>query len=145
VLAELGGDNQVALVGRFPFREQLRERVGKLVVLEKEPDEGELPESAAQTVFADSRVIAITGMTFINNSLEKLLGYCPTSSSVMVLGPSTPLSPILFDYGVDLLSGSVVEDIDAVLRTLAQGANFRQLHKVGIRLITVRNTDFQFG
>lgn len=145
LLAEMGADNQVALVGRFPFTKRLRERVGKLVVLEKQPEEGELPESAARAVFADSQVIAITGMTFINKSLEKLLGYCPNSSCVIVLGPSTPLSPILFEYGADLLSGVIVEDIEAVLRTLAQGANFRQLHQVGIRLISVSSADFQFG
>ena len=44
---------------------------------------------------------------------------------VLALGPSTPLSPVMFDYGVHLLSGSVVEDIDTVLQAVSQGANFR--------------------
>jgi uncharacterized protein (DUF4213/DUF364 family) len=58
---------------------------------------------------------------------------------VLVLGPSTPLSPILFDHGAHLLSGSVVEDIESVLRAVAQGANFRQVHQQGVRLVTMKN------
>jgi uncharacterized protein (DUF4213/DUF364 family) len=56
----------------------------------------------------------------------------------LVLGPSTPLSPILFDYGVDILSGSVVENLDAVLQAVSQGANFRQVHQQGVRLVTMQ-------
>lgn len=143
VLAEIGGDKRVALVGRFPFTLELRDRVGEMIVLERDPQEGELPESAAPDVIANSEVIAITGMTFINNSLENLLKLCPASSFVMVLGPSTPLSPILFEYGVNILSGAIVEDIEAVLHILGQGGNFRQLHQAGIRLISLESSDFR--
>ena len=42
----------------------------------------------------------------------------------MVLAFSTPLSPLLFNYGVSLLSGSRVIDEDAAVATIQQGANF---------------------
>ena len=58
---------------------------------------------------------------------------------VLVLGPSTPLSPALFDYGVHLLSGAVVQDVEAVLRAVSQGANFRQVRRLGVRLVTMRS------
>ena len=51
---------------------------------------------------------------------------------VMVLGPSTPLSPALFDHGVDALSGARVVHEAAVLRTVGQGATFQQVE--GVRL-----------
>jgi hypothetical protein len=76
-------------------------------------------------------------MTLINHSLENLLKLCSPHSRVIVLGPSTPLSPILFDYGVDLICGSVVTDVDPVLRAVSQGANFRQVHQAGVRLISM--------
>lgn len=142
LLAEIGADKSVALVGRFPFTPRLRARVRELKVLEQKPQAGEFPESAASDIFPVSEVIAITGMTFINNSLENLLKLCPASSFVMVLGPSTPLSPILFEYGADILSGALVEDTDAVLHMLGQGGNFRQLHKAGIRLVSLESSDF---
>jgi uncharacterized protein (DUF4213/DUF364 family) len=53
----------------------------------------------------------------------------------MVLGPSTPLSPVLFQYGATYISGTTVLDEAAVLRTVAQGASFPQVE--GVRLLTL--------
>jgi uncharacterized protein (DUF4213/DUF364 family) len=54
-----------------------------------------------------------------------------------LLGPTTPLSPLLYNYGVDLLSGSVVLNVEDVLHTVSQGGNFRQVHRAGVRLVTM--------
>ena len=75
-------------------------------------------------------------MTFINRTLPDLLSLCKPGAYILVLGPSTPLSPVMGEMGVDLLAGSIVEDIPAVLAALSQGGNFRQIHKAGVRLIT---------
>jgi uncharacterized protein (DUF4213/DUF364 family) len=64
------------------------------------------------------------------------LDLCKPDAYILVLGPSTPLSPVMADHGVNLLAGSIVEDIPAVLAALGQGANFRQVHHAGVRLIT---------
>jgi uncharacterized protein (DUF4213/DUF364 family) len=42
--------------------------------------------------------------------MGELLTLCPKKSLVMVLGATTPLSPVWFDYGVDLVSGTRVTD-----------------------------------
>jgi len=56
----------------------------------------------------------------------------------MLLGPTTPLSDILFDYGIDILSGSIVTDQDAVLRGVSEGDTFRRMKKTGgIRFVTM--------
>ena len=55
----------------------------------------------------------------------------------MLLGPSTPLSPVMFDYGVDLLAGSIIEKIEPVLQVVSQGGNFRQVRRAGVRLVTI--------
>jgi len=135
VIASHGLGKKVVLVGRFPFIPRLRKRVGELIILEMNPNPWELPKSAAKDVIPDADVVAITGMSLINNTLENLLKLCSPNSCVIVLGPSTPLSPVLFDYGVDLLCGSDVTDIEPVLRSVRQGANFRQVHQAGVHLI----------
>ena len=56
----------------------------------------------------------------------------------MVLGPSTPLSPVLFEHGATLISGTRVVDEAAVLRTVGQGATFQQVE--GVRLLTLERT-----
>jgi uncharacterized protein (DUF4213/DUF364 family) len=138
MLAQHGAGKRVALVGHFPFVSQLRERVGTLWVLEQRPRSEDLPANAAPEIIPQADVVAITGTTLINHTFEGLMTLCRPEALVLLLGPSTPLSPILFDYGVHLLSGSVVEDVEAVLRAVSQGANFRQVHRQGVRLVTMQ-------
>lgn len=132
-----GQGKKVALIGHFPFVERLSQNVGQLTVLELKPRPGDLHAEKAQDILPQSDVIAITGMSLINHTLPDLLALCPKNAYVMVLGPSSPLSPVMYDYGISLVSGSIVEKIDAVLKTAAQGGNFRQIHRAGVRLVNI--------
>jgi uncharacterized protein (DUF4213/DUF364 family) len=143
VISDHGAEKIVTIVGSFPFIPRLREKVGELHVLERQPrSDLELPESAAPDVIPLSDVVAITSMTFINHSLERLLGLCRPDALVLLMGPSTPMSPILFSHGVDMLSGSIVEHPEQVNRSVREGGTFRQVHQAGVRLVTVNKSDF---
>jgi uncharacterized protein (DUF4213/DUF364 family) len=135
VLAKYGRGKNVALVGHFPFIPRLRPAVSNLWVIEQHPIEGEYPAEAATDLIPQSQIVAITSSALINHTLDKLLTLCQASSLVMMLGPSTPLSEVLFDHGVSLLAGSKIVDEAAVLRTVSQGANFQQVE--GVRLLTL--------
>ena len=135
VLAERGRDRNVALVGHFPFIPRLREQVGQLWVIEQRPAEGEHSAAAATDLIPQADVVALTGSALINGTLDGLLALCRPDALVMVLGPSTPLSPVLFDHGATLISGTRVTDEAAVLRTVGQGATFQQVE--GVRLLTL--------
>ena len=137
VLARHGANRVVALVGHCPFIPRLRPQVGGLFVLERNPHEGDVPETAAPEILPQADVVAITGLTLINHALDGLLKLCPAHAVVLVLGPSTPLSPILFEHGVHILCGSVVTAVEPVLKAIQQGANFRQVHRAGVRLVTM--------
>lgn len=142
VIAAAGAGKTVAIIGHFPFNARLKSQVGRLHVLEQRPRGEDLPEQAAPQILPTADVVAITGMTFANGTLEGLLKLCSPKAKVLVLGPSTPLSPVLFTHGVHLLSGALVRDIEAVLRTLSQGGNFRQIHRAGVQLVTLDRNDF---
>jgi uncharacterized protein (DUF4213/DUF364 family) len=135
VLADHGREANVAIVGHFPFVNRLRETTKKLWVVEQQPIAGEHPADAARDILPQADVVAITGSTLINHTLDELLSKCRPDALVMVLGPSTPLSPILFEHGVTFISGTRVVDEEAVLRTVAQGATFRQVE--GGTLVTL--------
>ena len=137
LIADHGEGRRVVMVGRFPFARRLQARVGELLVLEQDPGPDDLPAEKAPEVLPTAEVVAITGMTFANGTLEPLLAACPPQACVIVLGPSTPLSPVLFDYGVNVISGAVVTAIDPVLHILSQGGNFRQIHRAGVRLVNL--------
>jgi uncharacterized protein (DUF4213/DUF364 family) len=139
-LAERGQGKRVVVVGSFPFIPRLREEVGELWVLERHPSEGELVAEEASNILPQADIVAITGTALINHTLGDLLALCRPESSVMVLGGSTPLSPVLFDYGVDVLSGTLVVDTDLVLTLISQGATFRQVKGPGVRLLTMTSS-----
>ena len=139
IIAQRGAGKQVVIVGHFPFIPRLQKQVGRLQVLEQRPQGEDLPAEAAQTVIPQADVVAITGNTLLNHTFEELLALCSPNALVMVLGPSTPISPILFDYGVHLVSGTIVENIEGVLRAVSQGGNFRQVKRQGTRLVTIQS------
>ena len=141
MIATLGEGKTVALIGHFPFVPRLQSRVGKLFVLELHPGGEDLPAESAPQVLPQADVVAITSMTLANHTLEKLLEYCPPHADVILLGPSTPLSPILHQYQIDILCGSIVTAVDPVLSAVGQGANFRQVHRAGVRLVTMKRTE----
>jgi uncharacterized protein (DUF4213/DUF364 family) len=135
-ILDRGRGKKNVLIGHFPFAEALRAELEDFSVLELNPTGDDIPASAAPDFLPKADLVAITGMTFINHTLPDLLELCNPEAFILLLGPSTPLTNLLADYGVDLLAGSSVEAIPAVLEAVGQGANFRQVHRAGVRLIT---------
>jgi uncharacterized protein (DUF4213/DUF364 family) len=136
VLAEHGRGKNIALVGHFPFISKLRDQVGQLWVIEQRPSEGEYPAESAADLISQADVVALTGSALVNHTLDGLLALCKPDSLVMVLGPSTPLSPVMFEHGATIISGARVVDEVAVMHTVGQGATFQQVE--GVQLLTLR-------
>ena len=138
VVMEQGTGKGVVVVGHFPFIPRVREAARQLWVLEKRPGKGDLPAEAAPDIIPQADVVAITGTSLINHTFEGLIGLCRPEAFVLVLGPTTPLSPVIFDYGVDVISGTLVTDTETVLRYISQGASFRQVKRgKGVKLLTL--------
>jgi len=135
LLARKGEGKKVAIVGHFPFVPRLRTRVKELWVMEKNPREDDFTEADSENLLPRADIVGITGTTFSNHTLERLLGLCNPKAYVVILGGTTPLSPVLFDYGVSAISGTKVIDPETVMRCVSQGATFRQIK--GIRLLTM--------
>ena len=134
LIAERGRGRKVVVVGDFPFLKKLAGVVGELKLVHREPWEGEAGLEEAAGVLPAAEVAAITASSFINGTTERLLGLCPRAYT-LVLGPTAPLSPVLFDYGVDAVSGALVEDPDSALPCIREGSSFRQIR--GLKLVTI--------
>lgn len=126
-LAEKGKGKKIAIVGHFPFIPKLRKLARTLWVLEMNLRPGDLPAEKAEEILPQADVIGITGTAFINHTVDELLGLCKKESWVMMVGGTTPLSPILFDYGVDMIAGSKVIDPQKAINCISQAATFRQI------------------
>ncbi len=135
LIMEKGKGKRIAVVGHFPFIPRVREYSKEVWVIEKNPKDGDFGEAEADNLIPQADVVAITGTALTNHTLDHLLELCSQGAYVILLGDTAPLSPILFDYGVDALSGTKVVDSDLALRCVSQGANFRQIR--GIKRLTM--------
>jgi len=134
ILMTKGQGKNVAVVGHFPWIPKLKDIAKKLWVLEQRPRDDDLPAEAADKILPQADVVAITGTSFINHTLERLLELS-RGSFIVLVGPTSPLSPLLFDWGIDVISGTIVDDPDAVIRSISEGAIFRQVK--GIRMVNM--------
>jgi len=135
LLVEKGKNRKVAIIGHFPFIPKLRQIVKELWVIEMRPTEGDLPASESERIIPQADVVGITGTAFTNHTIEYLLHLCNPEAFIVVLGGTTPLSPVLFKYGVDAICGTQIIDADAALTCVGRGATYREIK--GTRRLTM--------
>lgn len=139
LILERSSGRQVAVVGHFPFAEQVREASENCWVLELQPRSGDLPAEQAPEVLPQADVVALTSTSLINHTFEGLVGLCRPDAFVILLGGSTPFSPVLFQYGVDVAAGTRIVNIPEALRAISQGATFRQIPGKRLLMMTRGN------
>lgn len=115
---------KVAMVGLFaPLMERIRATGAILTVIEKNPDRLEiLPPAEKQQALKNCNVAIITATTLINGTFEETIGFLGAPRSVVLMGPSTPLLPVIFrDTPVTHLGGVVVSDPLRMLQVISEG------------------------
>jgi uncharacterized protein (DUF4213/DUF364 family) len=105
------GGKCVGLVGEFPFVEQLRTVAAEVVVIERD---------SAPDLLHRVDIAIIPGGAIVDHTMESLLA-ASRGCYTIVFGPSTPLSPVLFDYGADQLVGVRVENLAEVAKWITAG------------------------
>ncbi len=135
LIERLARGRTVTIIGRFPFNDRVSAIAERAYKLEIDPGPGELPAPAAESVIPASDLLVVTSTALINHTLQRLLELA-SDCFVILLGPSTPFSPLLFEYGVDILAGVEVHQCDELVRTVTQGAKtFRRLDGVTPRMM----------
>lgn len=137
LIAEHGRARNIAVIGHFPFTERLRALAANLWVFELAPkDDKDLPPERMAELLPRADAVAITALTLLNGTFDGVLSHCRKDAFKILLGPSAPLSSVLFEYGIDAVGGTVVEDIPLLVRHLGEGANFRGLS--GKKMVVIR-------
>ena len=137
-LFDAGRGKNVSVIGHFPFVDDLKKIAGNLWVIEKRPRPGDVTEEEGNACLPESDLIAISSTTLINHTLASILKLCPENSIKVMLGPTTPMSKKLFDYGIDVISGSYVTNTELVLGNIDRGLSFSAMKRSGgIRLLSL--------
>ncbi|MFN8420366.1 MAG: DUF364 domain-containing protein [Anaerolineae bacterium] len=128
-LTERCQDRNVAIFGRFPFIDaEVRPFARQVWVFEQQPHPDEFDSSAISVVLPQAELVAVTGSALVNHSIDLILPQIKPESTVILLGPSTPLSPQLFDCGIDAMFGVRVIDLTSLIDSVVNGAGFQKIH-----------------
>ncbi|SDB05491.1 DUF364 domain-containing protein [Eubacterium oxidoreducens] len=104
----------VAVIGHFPHIEEQLKAICDLHVLELSPRAGDYPASACEDLIPKADYVFATGMTFGNKTIPRLLELRKKDAKFSIVGPSGPITPVLFDHGVTRISSYVVTDPEFV-------------------------------
>lgn len=134
IMAEKGKGGETVLVGAFPFTDWLRRQVQTLHLFELQKVAGRTPPDQWDAILGRCRVLGLTGTTLLTRAMAAYLDKAPQAYTI-IIGPTTPLSPVLFSRGADVLAGCQVVSPEPVFDGIRQGMSFREVKKLGIRFI----------
>lgn len=115
--AEAVEGKKVATIGHFAFIEKRFQNAETLSILERNPHRGDFIDSACEYILPEQDFVFITGSTLVNKTMPRLLELTQ-DAYVVIAGPSTPMSPVLYKYGADGLSGFYSTEPDRLRQTL---------------------------
>ena len=121
---DLVAGKRVAVVGHFPLIEKMGD-ICDLTVLERAPQPGDIPDPACEYIIGEQDYLFTTGITLTNKTLPRLLELAHEGGTeVIMVGPSVVPAPVMFDYGVVCLAGSVVlpERAEQIKCAMEQGS-----------------------
>ena len=110
----------VGIIGHMKGPKGLHEQARAVYTLEREPQEGDYPDSACDWILPQCDLVLITGSTIANKTLPHLLELC-RNAIVILQGPSVPLCPALLDFGIDRITGMAITDRASIRNRVEQG------------------------
>ncbi len=100
---------RIGVVGHLNMPQQLHREAAEVLILERNPQPGDYPDSACDWILPTCDVVIITASTLVNKTLPHLLELCQDSYTILA-GPSCPMCPELLELGLDRIAGLVVTD-----------------------------------
>ena len=120
-------EEKIVIVGRFPG---LNQKLPNAYVIERNPGPQDYPESAAAQLIPTCDQLIITASTWVNGSLESILSLVKTAQ-VSIIGPGTPMSPLLGVYGISRLAGFIATNPKELSKLIARDAGVKQFKHLG--------------
>ncbi|MNY47092.1 hypothetical protein D3C86_1823320 [compost metagenome] len=114
---------RVVVIGHYPGLERLWHDF-PYQCLERNPQDGDLPDSAAEFLLPQADWVFVTASSLANKTLPRLLELS-RQARVVLMGPSLPWLEGWRQFGVDYLAGVQVLDASAARQVVAEGGGTR--------------------
>ena len=124
---EAPGDG-VVVIGDFGAN--MKQRLPMVKVIEREPKLGQVAAENASDIINNTKKLIITGQTLANGSLELILRSSNAVDMRMLLGPSVPMAPVMFEYGLNQLGATAIHDVDAAKNFVSETGSMIMLDEI---------------
>nr|WP_294504435.1 DUF364 domain-containing protein [uncultured Rhodopila sp.] len=99
-------------------------------VVEADPRQGEFPMTAMDTLLAGCSAAVVNASALVNRSLPRVLRLARNRPAALI-GPATPMTARLHDYGLEVLGGLIVSNPSELAAAIRAGAAAREFGKFG--------------
>jgi hypothetical protein len=118
---EFAREHKTCFIGHFAEAENWRLQGFPVDIIELFPRPGDIHWDDSHEVLSNAELVLITGLTLVNDTFEEVVRRTPRARYRVIMGPTVPVSPVLFDFGLHQVGGTVIDDYAAILRYCCRG------------------------
>jgi hypothetical protein len=108
-------------IGHFKDAALWRDEGRPVSIVELVPRPGDIHWDDSHEVLQNAELVFMTGLTLVNGTFGEVIRRTPRAKVRIVMGPTVPLTPVLFTLGVHRLGSSRITDVDKTLRYFGMG------------------------
>lgn len=112
---------RTSFIGHFSEAAQLRNDGHDVNIIELFPREGDIHWDDSHYVLGKTEIVFMTGLTLVNNTFDEVIKRTPNARYRIIMGPTVPLSRVLFNYGIHAAGSTLIGDSDSVIRYCQHG------------------------
>jgi uncharacterized protein (DUF4213/DUF364 family) len=100
----------ICFIGYFKEAAEWRDMGRPVNIIELFPRPGDIHWDDADAVLSRARIVLMSGLTIVNETFPAVIRRTPSAGIRIMMGPTVPPSPVLFDAGIDMLGVTLVKD-----------------------------------
>ncbi|HTP25175.1 MAG TPA: DUF364 domain-containing protein [Anaeromyxobacteraceae bacterium] len=108
-------------IGHFEHAAAWRDAGFPVTIVELEPRPGDIHWREAGPALEQAELVFITGLTLLNDTFDDVVYRTPNALIRVLMGPSVPCTPALFDHGIHVIGAMLVEDPSGLIEYLRRG------------------------
>lgn len=119
--AEQAKVRRSCFIGRFHDAVVWRDEGRPVSIIELAPRQGDIHWNDSHEALAKAELVFMTGLTLVNGTFGEVVRRTPHAKHRVIMGPTVPLTPVLFSLGLHWLGTSQITDVPKALRYFGMG------------------------
>lgn len=103
-------------IGYFKEAAEWREMGRPVTIVELFPRPGDIHWIDADEVLSQAQIVLMSGLTVVNETLSAVILRTPSAKIRVMMGPTVPPSPVLFECGIDIIGVTLVNEMGLMAR-----------------------------